>query len=138
LQVDGESETMSELSMISIRTQLEAGVGVNRHVSRTLHHIWSIQTCLSLQLNSYVEPSLYRNPEQRHDVMEVPFSNLFALFCDNISTGAVSICLSIGICDDNYFCTLVSNTKKNAVFWDVTPSGSCKNRPFGGTYRPHH
>jgi hypothetical protein len=24
---------------------------------------------------------------------------------------------------------------KNAVFWDVTPCGSCKNRPFGGT--PH-
>jgi hypothetical protein len=25
-------------------------------------------------------------------------------------------------------------TMKNAVFWDVTPCGSCKNRPFGGTY----
>jgi hypothetical protein len=24
-------------------------------------------------------------------------------------------------------------TKKNAVFWDVTPCGSCKNRRFGGT-----
>jgi uncharacterized protein with PIN domain len=23
-------------------------------------------------------------------------------------------------------------TKKNAVFWDVTPCGSCKNRCFGG------
>jgi hypothetical protein len=23
---------------------------------------------------------------------------------------------------------------KNAVFWDVTPCGSCKNRRFGGTY----
>jgi hypothetical protein len=22
---------------------------------------------------------------------------------------------------------------KNAVFWDVTPRGSCKNRRFGGT-----
>jgi hypothetical protein len=22
---------------------------------------------------------------------------------------------------------------KNAVFWDVTPCGSCKNRRFGGT-----
>jgi hypothetical protein len=22
---------------------------------------------------------------------------------------------------------------KNAVFWDVTPCGSCKNRLFGGT-----
>jgi hypothetical protein len=22
---------------------------------------------------------------------------------------------------------------KNAFFWDVTPFGSCKNRPFGGT-----
>jgi hypothetical protein len=24
-------------------------------------------------------------------------------------------------------------TMKNAVSWDVTPSGSCKNRHFGGT-----
>jgi hypothetical protein len=24
---------------------------------------------------------------------------------------------------------------KNAVFWDVTPCGSCKNQRFGGTYR---
>jgi hypothetical protein len=27
---------------------------------------------------------------------------------------------------------------KNAVFWDVTPCGSCKSRRFGGTYRLHH
>jgi hypothetical protein len=27
---------------------------------------------------------------------------------------------------------------KNAVFWDVTPCGSCKNLRFGETYRPHH
>jgi hypothetical protein len=27
---------------------------------------------------------------------------------------------------------------KNAVFWDVTPCGSCKNKRFGGTYRLHH
>jgi hypothetical protein len=27
---------------------------------------------------------------------------------------------------------------KNAVFWDVTPCGSCKNRRFGGTYPLHH
>jgi hypothetical protein len=26
---------------------------------------------------------------------------------------------------------------KNAVFWDVTLCGSCKNRRFGGTYRLH-
>jgi hypothetical protein len=26
---------------------------------------------------------------------------------------------------------------KNAVFWDITPSGFCKNRHFGGTYRLH-
>jgi hypothetical protein len=29
-------------------------------------------------------------------------------------------------------------TMKNAVFWDVTPHGCCKNRRFGGTYRLHH
>jgi hypothetical protein len=27
---------------------------------------------------------------------------------------------------------------KNAVFWDVTLRGSCKNRRFGGTYLLHH
>jgi hypothetical protein len=26
----------------------------------------------------------------------------------------------------------------NAVFWDVTPRASRKNRRFGGTYRLHH
>jgi hypothetical protein len=29
-------------------------------------------------------------------------------------------------------------TMKNAVFWDVAPCDSCKNRVFGGTYRLHH
>jgi hypothetical protein len=27
---------------------------------------------------------------------------------------------------------------KSAVFWDVTPNGSCKNRHFGETYRLNH
>jgi hypothetical protein len=27
---------------------------------------------------------------------------------------------------------------KNAVFGDIMPCGSCKNRCFGGTYRLHH
>jgi hypothetical protein len=27
---------------------------------------------------------------------------------------------------------------KNAVFWDVTPCGSCKNRHLGGTNRCLH
>jgi hypothetical protein len=27
---------------------------------------------------------------------------------------------------------------KNAIFWDVTPYGSCKNRRFGGTLYFHH
>jgi hypothetical protein len=26
----------------------------------------------------------------------------------------------------------------SAVFWEVMPCGSCKNRRFGGTYRLHH
>jgi hypothetical protein len=29
-------------------------------------------------------------------------------------------------------------TTKNAVFWNVTPCGSCKNRSCGGTYRLHN
>jgi hypothetical protein len=27
---------------------------------------------------------------------------------------------------------------KNAVFWEVTPCGSCEDRRFGVTYRLHH
>jgi hypothetical protein len=27
---------------------------------------------------------------------------------------------------------------KNAVFWDMTPCGSCKNRRFGGIYFHYH
>jgi hypothetical protein len=27
---------------------------------------------------------------------------------------------------------------KNAIFWDVTPCGSCKNRRIGGVYHFHH
>jgi hypothetical protein len=27
---------------------------------------------------------------------------------------------------------------KNAVFWDVTQCGHCKNRRFGATHRLHH
>jgi hypothetical protein len=29
-------------------------------------------------------------------------------------------------------------TVKNAVFWDVTPCGSCKSRRFQGMYGLHH
>jgi hypothetical protein len=29
-------------------------------------------------------------------------------------------------------------TTKNAVFWDVTPCGYCKNRSIERTYRHHH
>jgi hypothetical protein len=29
-------------------------------------------------------------------------------------------------------------TKKNAVFWDITLCGSCKNRRFGTTYQLYH
>jgi hypothetical protein len=29
-------------------------------------------------------------------------------------------------------------TIKKAIFWDVMPCGSCKNRHFRGTYRLHH
>jgi hypothetical protein len=27
---------------------------------------------------------------------------------------------------------------KSAIFWDVTPCGSCKNQHFGGLYHIHH
>jgi hypothetical protein len=29
-------------------------------------------------------------------------------------------------------------TRKNGVFWDITPCGSCKNQRFGGTWRLHN
>jgi hypothetical protein len=29
-------------------------------------------------------------------------------------------------------------SKKDVVFGDVTPCGSCKNRRFGGTHHLHH
>jgi hypothetical protein len=36
-------------------------------------------------------------------------------------------------------CTLEQiSSLKNAVFWDVTQCGSCKNQRFGGTYHLHH
>jgi hypothetical protein len=28
-------------------------------------------------------------------------------------------------------------TMKKAIFWDVMPYGSCKNRRFGGSYHLH-
>jgi hypothetical protein len=31
-------------------------------------------------------------------------------------------------------CALNKTTVRNAVLWNVTPCGSCKNRRFGGTY----
>jgi hypothetical protein len=31
-----------------------------------------------------------------------------------------------------------TNPLMNAVFWNVTPRGSCNNRRFGGTYRFRH
>jgi hypothetical protein len=43
--------------------------------------------------------------------------------------------------DDKYyvrFLLFTAVTMKNAVFWDVAPCGSCKNRRFGGTWRLLH
>jgi hypothetical protein len=36
------------------------------------------------------------------------------------------------------YTTHINHLLKNAVFWDVTPCGSCKNPRFGGTHRFHH
>jgi hypothetical protein len=41
----------------------------------------------------------------------------------------------MGLSTFGMYTTLAS--LKNAVFWDVTPCGSCKNRRFLGTYRLH-
>jgi hypothetical protein len=37
----------------------------------------------------------------------------------------------------NKICQTVVSLK-NAVLWNATPCGSCKNQRFGGTYRLHH
>jgi hypothetical protein len=36
------------------------------------------------------------------------------------------------------FEVLTAVTMEIALFWDVTPCGSCMNRCFGGTYCLHH
>jgi hypothetical protein len=41
----------------------------------------------------------------------------------------------IGINSPVRFEFFTAVTMKNAVFWDFTQCGSCKNRPFGGTHR---
>jgi hypothetical protein len=40
--------------------------------------------------------------------------------------------------EEGYEVAEVELSTKNAVFWDMTPCGSCKNRRSGGTYRLHH
>jgi hypothetical protein len=37
-----------------------------------------------------------------------------------------------------WFEVFMAMSMKNAVFWDVTTCGSCKNRRFGGMYRLHY
>jgi hypothetical protein len=32
----------------------------------------------------------------------------------------------------------INGLEKNAVFWDITLCGSCRNIRFGGMYRLHH
>jgi hypothetical protein len=43
-----------------------------------------------------------------------------------------------GKCTRVRFEVFTAVTMKNAVFWDATPYGSCKNRRFGGKYRLYH
>jgi hypothetical protein len=35
------------------------------------------------------------------------------------------------------YSTLLDVSVLDAIFWDVTPLGSCKNQRFGGKYRLH-
>jgi hypothetical protein len=43
-----------------------------------------------------------------------------------------------GLGNEKQFCVgfgvFTAVAMKNAVFWDVTPCGSCKNQSFGGEY----
>jgi hypothetical protein len=36
------------------------------------------------------------------------------------------------------FNVFMAVTMKNAIFWDLTLCGSCKNQRFGGSYRLHN
>jgi hypothetical protein len=55
---------------------------------------------------------------------------------DKIARNRVALFWILGLNDQNT--REAANDMKNAVFWDVTPCGSCKNRRFGGTHRLHH
>jgi hypothetical protein len=54
----------------------------------------------------------------------------------------VSLVASFSVYENHSDCVIfgvfMRVTMKNAIFWDVTPCGSCKNRRSGGTYRFHH
>jgi hypothetical protein len=41
-------------------------------------------------------------------------------------------------CVNGKHCLEIGPVLKNAVHWEVTPRGSCKNRRFGETYRLHY
>jgi hypothetical protein len=47
----------------------------------------------------------------------------------------VSFVHDLGVESLQLMMKVVRSGKKNVVFWDVSPCGSCKNRRFGGTYR---
>jgi hypothetical protein len=51
--------------------------------------------------------------------------------------GVLFWCLNIPLRYVRFDVFMAANMK-NAVFWDVTPCGSCENRRFGGTYHHQH
>jgi hypothetical protein len=59
----------------------------------------------------------------------------------NININIIIIIIIIIKLSEFYFLNMKLqkfNISMNAVFWDVTPCGSCKNRRFGATYQIHH
>jgi hypothetical protein len=62
------------------------------------------------------------------------FASIFRVeIISELGTTAVTDCNS-----DSITIKITSYCLKNAVFWDVTPGDSCKNRRFGRTYLLHH
>jgi hypothetical protein len=56
----------------------------------------------------------------------------------HITAGTIADCVSLQSSSLVRFEVFTAVAMKNAVFWDVTPSGSWKNRRFGGTKPLHH
>jgi hypothetical protein len=101
-------------------------VGQSRKIKMTLRLLLIWQRSLTLKVidQKYFVPQHRRNTFY-HDVVMIKKGNHFhpEVFIPNPR------------CRGEWWSSLL---KKNGIFWDVTPCGSCKNQRFGGTWRLLH